>query len=92
MVLAGPHGDAESWQELDELIARASIETAPFDAEQYRLARTAFIRCGKGHHPAALNFGDCAAYALARLRRLPLLFKGTTSPAPTSSRRCVCRL
>ena len=68
------HGDAGSWQELDELIARASIETVPFDGEQSRLARTAFIRFGKGRHPAALNVGDCAAYALARVR--PLLFKG----------------
>jgi ribonuclease VapC len=35
-----------------------------------------FARFGKGRHPAGLNLGDCAAYALARLRGLPLLFKG----------------
>lgn len=39
-------------------------------------ARTAFLRYGKGRHPAGLNFGDCASYALARNRSLPLLFKG----------------
>ena len=32
---------------------------------------------GKGSgHPAALNFGDLFAYALAKVRNLPLLFKG----------------
>jgi ribonuclease VapC len=77
LVLAGRQGGAEVWQELDALIARASIEIAAFDATQARLAREAFIRFGKGRHPAALNLGDCAAYALARTRGLPLLFKGT---------------
>jgi ribonuclease VapC len=37
----------------------------------------AFKRYGKGRgHPAQLNIIDCAAYALARSRNLPLLFKG----------------
>ena len=31
---------------------------------------------GKGQHPAALNFGDCFAYALAKQRDCPLLFIG----------------
>lgn len=39
-------------------------------------AREAFLRFGKGRHAASLNFGDCAAYALARANQLPLLFKG----------------
>ena len=33
-------------------------------------------RFGKGRHPAGLNFGDCLAYATARLANAPLLFKG----------------
>ena len=33
-------------------------------------------RFGKGRHAAALNIGDCASYALAKSRDLPLLFKG----------------
>ena len=53
---------------------------APFDQEQARAAREAFLRFGKGRHPAALNFGDCAAYALAKARRAPLLFKGEDFP------------
>jgi ribonuclease VapC len=48
----------------------------PFDADQALLAHDAYLRFGKGFHPAALNFADCAAYALARLRGEPLLFKG----------------
>ena len=48
----------------------------PHDAELAAVARTAFLRFGKGRHPAALNFGDCASYALAKSRGSPLLFKG----------------
>ena len=40
------------------------------------LARQAFHDFGKGRHPAGLNFGDCFAYALAKLTGEPLLFKG----------------
>lgn len=36
----------------------------------------AFARYGKGRHTANLNVGDCAVYALAACRGLPLLFKG----------------
>ena len=46
------------------------------DVEQARAARAAYSRCGKGCHPAALNFGDCFSYALARVLGEPLLFKG----------------
>jgi ribonuclease VapC len=36
----------------------------------------AFLRFGKGRHPAALNFGDCMAYAVAKVTGLPLLYVG----------------
>ncbi|MGI9451559.1 MAG: type II toxin-antitoxin system VapC family toxin, partial [Geminicoccaceae bacterium] len=62
--------------ELDNFILRGQIQTVPFDAEQADIARLAFRRFGKGRHPAGLNFGDCAAYALACSRGEPLLFKG----------------
>ena len=61
---------------VDDLIADAGIEIIPFDAEQAVIARSAFERFGRGRHPARLNFGDCAAYALAASRAEPLLFKG----------------
>jgi ribonuclease VapC len=76
MVLAGRSGDAMSWTELDALIARAGIEVVAHDAELAEAARTAFLRYGRGRHPAALNLGDCASYALAKRHDLPLLFKG----------------
>lgn len=76
MVLAGRTGNAASWTELDTLIARAAAEVVVVqDAGLADVARRAFLRYGKGRHPAALNLGDCASYALAKLRRLPLLFK-----------------
>jgi ribonuclease VapC len=40
------------------------------------MARDAFLRFCKGRHPARLNCGDCASYALARKYGIPLLFKG----------------
>lgn len=76
MVLAGVKGGSAEWPPLDELLAEADMDVVPFDATQATLAREAFLRFGKGRHPAALNFGDCAAYALAKLRKAPLLFKG----------------
>jgi ribonuclease VapC len=76
MVLAGPSGAREACVPLDALIAEARIAVMPFDEDQARLARSAFLKYGKGRHPAALNFGDCAAYALAKSRHVPLLFKG----------------
>jgi ribonuclease VapC len=36
----------------------------------------AYRKWGKGVHPAALNFGDCFAYVLAKERACPLLFVG----------------
>ncbi len=76
MVLGGAAGGAALWEPLDELLATAEVEIVPFDGDQSRLARDAFTRFGKGRHAAGLNLGDCAAYALAASRKLPLLFKG----------------
>ena len=39
-------------------------------------SRQAYTDFGKGRHPAGLNFGDCFAYALAKVTGEPLLFKG----------------
>ena len=61
---------------LDRLLEVAAVEVVPFDAEQTRLARSAYRRYGKGRHPAGLNLGDCFTYALAVTRGEPLLCKG----------------
>ena len=48
----------------------------PFTDAHYAAAVAAWIRYGKGRHPAALNFGDCLTYAVARLAAEPLLCVG----------------
>jgi ribonuclease VapC len=63
--------------DLDLALTRLGIQILPFTESQARLARAAFERYGKGRHPAALNFGDCMAYAAAKERGEELLFKGT---------------
>jgi ribonuclease VapC len=68
---------ADSRQELDEWIDHFGIEVVPVDLAQARIAANAFTRFGRGQHPARLNYGDCFAYALAALRNVPLLYKGT---------------
>ena len=66
------HGLAD----LDTLLDSSRIEIVALDREQVMAARAAFERYGKGLNRAGLNYGDCAAYALAKSRGLPLLFKG----------------
>ncbi len=61
---------------LNDFLREAEIEIIPFTADHYDLAVDAFQQYGKGRHPAALNFGDCLAYAVARVSGLPLLFTG----------------
>ena len=51
-------------------------EIVPVTAALADAAFIAFTRYGQSQHPAALNFGDCFSYALARVRSVPLLFKG----------------
>jgi ribonuclease VapC len=59
------------------LVAKAGVVIEPLTADQASTAREAWRRFGKGRHAAALNFGDCCSYALARATGEPLLFKGT---------------
>jgi ribonuclease VapC len=74
-VRADKLGEAES-KGLDAIIAAGGIDIVPTTAEQAMIARDAYARYGKGNHPAKLNLGDCFAYALAKARSEPLLFKG----------------
>lgn len=63
-------------REFDLFVVRASLQVVPVDADQVDLARAAWRRYGKGHHPAALNFGDCLVYALAKSSGEAILAKG----------------
>ena len=67
----------EGARDLDLLIYRAGIEIVPVDVEQAEVARLAWRTYGKGRHAAGLNFGDCFAYALAKVSAAKLLYKGS---------------
>jgi ribonuclease VapC len=76
-IVAIGSGPREGAHDIDDLLALLSVKIVPFDEHQADIARDAFVRYGKGRHRAGLNFGDCAAYALAIAEAEPLLFKGT---------------
>jgi ribonuclease VapC len=61
---------------LDRFLRDFGVVPVVFGEQHWREALDAFRRFGKGRHPAALNFGDCLSYAVARLAGRPLLFVG----------------
>jgi ribonuclease VapC len=66
---------------LARFLEEAEIEVVGFTADHWTVAADAFIRYGKGRHQAALNFGDCMTYAVAKLAGEPLLCLGDDFPA-----------
>lgn len=67
----------EAAADVAEFLSVARIRCVPIATEEAATALAAFARYGKGRgHPAQLNLGDCFAYAMARNRQVPLLFKG----------------
>lgn len=68
--------DTKKGAELDNLMRDLAIGLAQINPEQALLAREAYQKFGRGNHAAKLNLGDCFAYALAKARSEPLLFKG----------------
>jgi len=75
IVIEGQIGP-DAGRQCDVFFRRAGILIEPVTVEQAHLARQAFLDFGKGRHAAGLNFGDCFAYALAKVSGEPLLFKG----------------
>ena len=63
-------------RELDLWLHRAGVDVVAVDSDQAEAARGAHRRFGRGRHPAGLNYGDCFAYALAKISGEPLLFIG----------------
>ncbi|MBX3479251.1 MAG: type II toxin-antitoxin system VapC family toxin [Caulobacter sp.] len=61
---------------LERLIEAGDLRIAPIGAEELEMAWQAWKRFGKGRHPAALNMGDCFAYATAKAMGCALLYKG----------------
>jgi ribonuclease VapC len=61
---------------IERFLGELEVAILPFDQRHWRVAIEAARRFGKGRHPAALNFGDCLAYATARVAAQPLLAIG----------------
>ncbi len=66
----GPAADVINWA------VSVRIVILPVTEEQSEIALQAWRQYGKGRHKAALNFGDCFSYALAKSLGEKLLFKG----------------
>ena len=63
---------------VDDLLRLPMFEIIPPGPAELEAAFNAFVVFGKGSgHPASLNYGDLFSYALAKVRNLPLLFKGS---------------
>ena len=75
IVLEARRGEAAG-RELDLFLHRLGVKIVAVDEDQAEIARAAYRQFGKGRHAAALNFGDCFAYALAASSGQPLLFVG----------------
>jgi ribonuclease VapC len=75
-MVAESRGGPAMGPRVDALLRHVGVEVVELDAAQAQWACDGWRRFGKGRHPARLNLGDCFAYALARQRGEPLLFKG----------------
>lgn len=65
---------------LSRFLAEAKVTIIPFSEVHYGTAVGAWLKYGKGRHPAGLNFGDCLAYAAAKIADMPLLCVGDDFP------------
>lgn len=61
---------------LSRFLLEGSVAAVPFHDGHFGIAVDAWLRYGKGRHAARLNFGDCLAYATAKLAAQPLLCTG----------------
>ena len=75
LVISGRAGRDRS-EDVRQFVRDLGIVVIPFEEEHARIAAEAFARFGKGRHRAALNFGDCMTYAVAKLAGRPLLCTG----------------
>lgn len=75
LVISGRAGRDRS-EDVRQFVRDFGIVVIPFEEEHARAAAEAFVQFGKGRHRAALNFGDCMSYAVAKLAGQPLLCTG----------------
>jgi ribonuclease VapC len=92
MTIDSSAGDTKSAESVEGLIKELGVSVVPFGEAEWKVAVEAFRRFGRGRHAAALNYGDCMAYATARTARDSLLFVGddfskTDIPSATKTNR-----
>ena len=75
LVVAGRRRTAPGG-EVEGLLSELGVTVVPFGETEWRAAVEAFTRFGRGRHAAALDFGDCLAYATAATAGDSLLFVG----------------
>ncbi len=75
VVLAG-RKRGKPGRELEDLVRELAVTVVPFGDAEWHPAGAAYARYGRGRHKAALNFGDCLAYATAAVAGDSLLFVG----------------
>ncbi len=75
MVLSSRLG-RDARPQLMRFLREAEVEVVPFGEDHWEVAMDAFLRYGKGRHPAGLNLGDCLSYAMASVAGDVLLFRG----------------
>lgn len=64
----------------ERLRAEINLGIVDFTEQHVAAAHRAYLKWGKGRHPAGLNYGDCMSYAAALVSREPLLAVGDDFP------------
>jgi ribonuclease VapC len=67
----------EGLKVLRQVLSAPHLRLIEFGKPLFEHSVRAFDRYGRGRHRARLNFGDCMAYAVAKVHDVPLLYKGT---------------
>lgn len=75
LVICGRQGPGGR-ETVQGFLGEFGVEEISFGTDHRRIAGSAFLRFGKGRHPAALNLGDCMSYSAARVAGEPLLCIG----------------
>lgn len=75
-IVVDSHRNPAAADRFEDLVEALRLEIVPVTVEHAYRTRVAHHDFGRGRHRARLNYGDCFAYALAKIRGEPLLFKG----------------
>jgi ribonuclease VapC len=75
-MIVGTRLHVDGFSSVNDFLRELRIQVLPFSEDHASAAYSAFLRFGKGRHPAGLNFGDCMSYAAAKVSGHPLLFVG----------------